>query len=92
MARSTDVKMDRQLARPVAKPVFVRKGPALWERLVRYLREVRAELARVDWPTRPQLVASTVVVVLVLVAVAIYLGAWDALFTWLFQKVVTVTR
>ncbi len=86
IARLTDVKIDRELARPVPKAVPARRGPALWERVVRYLREVRAELVRVDWPTRPELIASTIVVVVVLLVLAAYLGAWDALFTYLLTK------
>ena len=88
MARSTDVKVDRQVARPASKTAaIVRRGPGLWERVVRYLREVRAELTRVDWPSRAELIAMTIVVVAVLLIVALYLGAWDALFTWLFTRV-----
>lgn len=83
MARLTDAKMDR----PVARPLPVRQGPSAVERLTRSLREIRAELAKVDWPSRRELTAMTAVVVVVLLAMALYLGAWDALFTWLFQRV-----
>jgi preprotein translocase subunit SecE len=83
VARTTDVKM----ARPVARVIPARQGPAEIERIRRYLREVRAELARVDWPSRQELIAMTVVVVVVLLAMALYLGAWDLLFSWLFQHV-----
>jgi len=83
VARTTDVKM----ARPVSRPVPARQGPSLVERVRRFLREVRAELARVDWPSRQELVAMTIVVVAVLFAMALYLGAWDVLFSWLFKRV-----
>lgn len=88
VARLTDVKVERQIARPAGKTAAVaRRGPVLWERLVRYLREVRAELTRVDWPSRTELIAATIVVVAVLLIMALYLGAWDALFTWIFTRV-----
>jgi len=48
MARTTNMKPGRALQR-APRPVLARRGPAIWERIVRYLREVRAELARVDW-------------------------------------------
>lgn len=84
VARTTDVKA----ARPVARPaVPVREGPSVMERIRRYLREVRAELARVDWPGRQELIAMTIVVIVVLLAMALYLGAWDLIFSWLFQRV-----
>jgi len=55
--------------------------------LGRYVREVWAELKRVDWPSRSELVASTIVVVAILALLAAYLGAWDAVFTWFFTRV-----
>lgn len=83
VARTTDVK----IVRAVPRAVPARQGPAVIERIRRYLREVRAELARVDWPSRQELIAMTVVVIVVLLAMALYLGAWDLLFSWLFQRV-----
>ncbi len=82
MARLTDLKVDRNLSATKVAPA--RKGPALWARPAQYLHDVRAELARVDWPTRPELIASTIVVIVVLVAMTIYLGAWDLLFNKLY--------
>ncbi len=84
MARLTDVKVDRHMARAAPKVVPARAGLALWERLVQYLRDVRAELTRVDWPTRPELIASTIVVIVVLVFMAAFMGAWDYIFNFLF--------
>jgi len=87
VARITDANVNQQPVRVAPRPAVERRGPALWERVIRYLREVLAELRRVDWPSRPELVASTLVVVAVLLLMAGYLGAWDALFTWIFTRV-----
>ncbi len=92
MARLTDLKVDRQLARPAPKAVPVRRGPAIWERFIQYVREVRAELSRVDWPSRPELIASTIVVVAVLIVMTIYMGAWDLLFNKLFLILTETAR
>lgn len=87
MARVTDVnKRSVKAVRPVVKAP-ARRGPSPVERAIRYLREVRAEMNRVTWPSRQELVASTLVVVVVMVVTSLYLGAWDAIFTWLFQRV-----
>ncbi len=57
-----------------------RQGP--WARLVRFIREIAAELRKVIWPTRNELVTYTsVVVVFVAVIVAIVAGL-DAGFSW----------
>ncbi len=87
MARVTNlIRKSEKVVRPAARQV-ARRGPSPVERATRYLREVRAELNRVTWPSRQELIASTVVVLVVVTVMAAYLGAWDALFTWLFQRV-----
>lgn len=83
MARLTDVKADR----PVARSIPARQGPSLIERVTRYFREVLVELRKVDWPSRQELTAMTIVVVVVLALMSIYLGLWDLVFGWLFQQV-----
>ena len=87
MARLTEENVNQQPTRVAPRPVVGQRGPAIWDRLVRYTREVWAEMKRVDWPSRPELVASTIVVVAVLAVLSAYLGAWDAFFTWLFTHV-----
>lgn len=87
MARVTDlIRKPEKVGRPAARAAG-RRGASPVERATRYLREVRAELNRVTWPSRQELIASTVVVLVVVAVTAAYLGAWDALFTWLFQRV-----
>ena len=80
MARLPNVKPVRPAQRPARAPA-VRKEPGRADRIVRYLRDVRTELSRVDWPSRKELVGSTLIVVVVLVVMALYLGAWDYIFT-----------
>lgn len=46
-----------------------------------FLREVRAELEKVTWPTRQQTIRLTTIVVGVSVAIGAILGAFDYLFT-----------
>lgn len=80
MARISEAKTGRLPQRAV-RQAAARHGPVVVERAVRYLREVWAELRRVDWPSRKELTGSTLVVLVVLLALALYLGAWDYLFT-----------
>ena len=51
--------------------------------LVRYLRETRAELAKVTWPTRQEWLRLSGIVLAVTVVMAFILGAADALGSWL---------
>lgn len=42
-----------------------------------FFREVMAEFRRVTWPSRPDLINSTVVVLVVTLVIAFFLGAVD---------------
>ncbi|NIA26127.1 MAG: preprotein translocase subunit SecE [Gammaproteobacteria bacterium] len=50
------------------------------QRLQRFIREVRAELKRVSWPSREQLIAFTAVTVITSTALTIYIFALDIFF------------
>jgi preprotein translocase subunit SecE len=49
----------------------------LLRRAQEFIREVVAEFRKVTWPTRQELLNSTVVVITVTVVVAVFLGAVD---------------
>lgn len=48
--------------------------------MVNYFRESRAELSRVTWPTRQEIVQSTEVILLVTVFFMVVLGLYDLVF------------
>jgi preprotein translocase SecE subunit len=48
--------------------------------LITYLREVRAELVHISWPTPRQAVVYTILIIVISVVAALYLGALDFLF------------
>ncbi|HEY8496274.1 MAG TPA: preprotein translocase subunit SecE [Limnochordales bacterium] len=52
-------------------------APPLGQRIGRYLREVRAELRKVAWPNRKELVTYTVVVLVTVGIAALFLGVVD---------------
>jgi preprotein translocase subunit SecE len=64
----------------------LRGAPAVVERTGRYLREVWVELGRVEWPTRTELVRMTLVVIVVLLVTAVYLGVFDYVYTLLIKR------
>ncbi len=51
------------------------------ERFVNYLRDTRQELTHVSWPTQRQAIISTILVVSISIALALFVGAFDFLFT-----------
>ena len=52
---------------------------------VQFFQEVRAELMKVNWPTRKQTLNYTVLVVAVSVAVALFLGGLDSFFAYILK-------
>ena len=48
---------------------------------IQYLKDTQGELRHVAWPTRLQTIVYTIVVVLLSVFVALYLGLFDFIFT-----------
>lgn len=51
-----------------------------------YIREVRGEMKHVSWPTRRQAIVYTIVVVVVSLTTAVYLGLWDYLLTAVVER------
>ena len=54
-------------------------------RVTRYLRETRAELRKVVWPSRQEAINLTIIVVSTIVAMSIFFGAIDYVLTALFR-------
>ncbi|MBI3305134.1 preprotein translocase subunit SecE [Candidatus Parcubacteria bacterium] len=59
----------------------------MWQRIVTYLQEARSEFAKVNWPTRRQTINYTLVVIGFSLAMAVFLGALDALFAFIVQRI-----
>ena len=53
----------------------------------RFLSEVRNEMGRVTWPSRKEVYATTIVVILTSILFGVYLGALDLLFDRMIQWV-----
>lgn len=60
------------------------------DKAVIFLREVRAELAKVTWPKRDEVMRLTAVVIIISTVVGIYLGGLDLAFTKLLEYIVSI--
>jgi preprotein translocase SecE subunit len=49
--------------------------------IIKYLKETSAELKHINWPKRKQALVYTILIVLISLFVAAYLGLFDWLFT-----------
>jgi preprotein translocase subunit SecE len=56
------------------------------EKAKRYIQNVRTELKRVSWPSKKELYASTVIVLITLIAISGYMWLCDSIFLKIFEK------
>jgi preprotein translocase subunit SecE len=52
-----------------------------------FYKEVREELQKVTWPTKENTVATSLVVVVLVIFITLYLGAADIIFSKLFTAI-----
>ena len=61
-----------------------------WTNLREFLTDVRSEMKRVTWPSRREVYATTVVVILTSIVLGIYLWGVDMVFNsvvgWIFRR------
>lgn len=55
---------------------------------IQYLKDTKAEMNHVSWPTKKQTIIYTAIVIGVSVFVAIYLGVFDYVFTGLLDVLI----
>jgi len=65
----------------VKKVATVQSKPALWNKITKFLREVRSEMRKVSWPNRKELITYTIVVLVTVVIVAVFTGVVDVIVT-----------
>lgn len=60
----------------------------IFSKIASFLKEVKIEMKRVNWPTRKETIRYTLIVVGISVGVAAFLGSLDLIFTSLLEKFV----
>ena len=55
------------------------------DKLIQFLREAKAELMKVNWPTKAQTINYTLIVIGISIAIAIFLGSLDYFFEYLIR-------
>ena len=58
-----------------------------YKRFFNFLKEVRAELKKVTWPSRMEVYSTTLVVILATFFFGFYLFFMDVIFSWIIDKV-----
>ncbi len=58
-----------------------------YKRLGNFLKDVRAELKKVTWPSRNEVTSTTVVVIAATIFFGFYLFFMDVIFSWVIGKI-----
>ena len=69
-------KLESAKAEKKAKPA--EKKPGVFARLGKWLRELKSELNKVQWPTKKQTVNNTLIVIACIVVVGVFIWVFDA--------------
>ncbi|HER43753.1 MAG TPA: preprotein translocase subunit SecE [Candidatus Eisenbacteria bacterium] len=58
----------------------------MFEKIVKFLKETRAEMKKVTWPTRDELVGSTKIVIIATLVVTLFIGVVDQILTLIIRR------
>lgn len=61
-----------------------------YKRFIVFLRDVKAEVKKVTWPSKNEVYSTTVVVIIATIFVGIYLYLLDIFFSWLMTQVKSI--
>jgi preprotein translocase subunit SecE len=61
-------------------------GEGMFEKIGKFLSETRAELRKVTWPTRDELIASTKIVIIATLVVTVFIGIIDQILTLIIRR------
>ncbi len=60
----------------------------MFKQIVQFIKESKEELKKVNWPTKKQTINYSVAVIVISIAVALFLGALDYIFSGLLKMIV----
>jgi preprotein translocase subunit SecE len=68
-------------------PSYTAAKPGVVDRVTEYYQEVKIEMSKVTWPSKEDLKASTVIVLLVLAIFGVVIGAFDTVFQFIMVSI-----
>ena len=58
-----------------------------YKRFIVFLRDVKAEIKKVTWPSKNEVYSTTIVVIIATIFFGVYLYVLDIFFSWLISQV-----
>jgi len=65
----------------------MRKKNRWYKRIVPFLKEVRAEIKKVTWPSRSEIYSTTIVVIIATIFFGFYLYFMDIIFSYVIKNI-----
>ena len=62
----------------------------MFDKISKFLNDVKVEMSKVSWPTRPELVNSTMIVAVVSVLFTIFIFSADYILSWIMRFLMTL--
>jgi len=62
----------------------------MFDKIAKFLSDVKSEMAKVSWPTRPELLNSTMIVAVVSVLFTIFIFSADYILSWIMRFLMTL--
>jgi preprotein translocase subunit SecE len=62
--------------------------PGFFKRLIIFLRDVRAEIGKVTWPSRDEIRKATIVIVIFVTALGLVIGLMDTILQFILVRMV----
>ena len=56
-------------------------------KFIKFLKEIQGELRKVTWPTKDELIGSTIVTIVVSLVVALFIGVVDRIFVLIINSI-----
>lgn len=56
------------------------------DKVLNFFREIRGEFNRVSWPSRVEVIGLTTLVIIIVIALSLYVFAWDLIFKTILQR------
>ena len=61
-----------------------------YKRFIPFMREVKAELKKVTWPSKQEVYSTTLVVIFTTIFFSVYLFFMDLIFSWVIKRVESI--
>jgi preprotein translocase subunit SecE len=73
---------------PPGLPIWAGTERQFMNKIMAFVNEVKAEIRKVTWPTKDELIGTTIVVCILVVVFAFILGAMDGFSSFLIRRII----